>query len=190
MPSGTLSTVKNDDIFLCFATGTYSDILASWFFIHLYRKSVTSNTFQFRDDSESKSAINQTFCGHRLHWFKRRFKKIKNDLLFSNAEWNYNREREKSKYLNNISVLPTSVFIFDKFVDGAQPEVAGDIGGRRHIFRTLLEWVRSWVRDWSDHTNYTISIGCFSTKHAELRSKSKDWLARNQNNVSEWVNRL
>jgi hypothetical protein len=39
--------------------------------------SVTSNTFQFRDDSESKSAINKTFCGHRLHWFK----KIKSDLL-------------------------------------------------------------------------------------------------------------
>ena len=118
---------------------------------------------------------------------KRRFKKIKNDLLFSNAEWNYNREREKSKYLNNIWVLPTSVFIFDKFVDGAQPEVAGDIGGRRLIFRTLLEWGRSWVRDWSDHINCTIGIGCFSTKHGELRSKSKDWLARNQNNVSEWV---
>ena len=30
MPWQTLSTVKNDDIFLCFATGTYSDILASW----------------------------------------------------------------------------------------------------------------------------------------------------------------
>jgi hypothetical protein len=26
----------------------------------------------------------------------------------------------------------------------------------------------------------------FSSKHAALRSKSKDWLARNQNNVSEW----
>ena len=25
-----------------------------------------------------------------------------------------------------------------------------------------------------------------SVKHAELRRKSKDWLARNQNNVSEW----
>ena len=44
--------------------------MASWFFIH-YRKSVTSNTFQFQDDSESKSAINKTFCGHRLHWFKK-----------------------------------------------------------------------------------------------------------------------
>jgi hypothetical protein len=27
---------------------------------------------------------------------------------------------------------------------------------------------------------------CFSAKHAALRSKSKDWLARNQGNVSEW----
>jgi len=97
------------------------------------RKSVTSNTFQFRDDSESKSTINKTFCGHRLHWFK----KIKSDLLFSNAEWNYNREWEKSKYLDNISVLPTSIFIFDKFVDSAQPEVAGEIADRRHILRTL-----------------------------------------------------
>ena len=44
------------------------------FFIH-YRKSVTSNTFQFRDDSESKSVINKTLCGHRLHWFKKTVQK-------------------------------------------------------------------------------------------------------------------
>ena len=29
-----------------------------------------------------------------------------------------------------------------------------------------------------------IGICCFSTKHATLWRKSKDWLARNQNNVS------
>jgi hypothetical protein len=34
--------------------------------------------------------------------------------------------------------------------------------------------------------DYTIGICCFSAKNAALRSKSKDWLARNQNNVSEW----
>ena len=39
----------------------------------------------------------------------------------------------------------------------------------------------------SDQTkNYEIGICCFSAKHAVLRRKSKDWLARNQNNVSEW----
>jgi hypothetical protein len=31
-----------------------------------------------------------------------------------------------------------------------------------------------------------IGICCFSAKHAALRRKSKDLLARNQNNVSEW----
>jgi hypothetical protein len=34
--------------------------------------------------------------------------------------------------------------------------------------------------------DYKIGICYFSAKHAALRSKSKDWLARNQNNVSEW----
>ena len=33
---------------------------------------------------------------------------------------------------------------------------------------------------------YKIGICCFSAKHAALRGKSKDWLARNQNNVTEW----
>ena len=73
---------------------------------------------------------------------KRRFKKFKIDLLCFKAEWNYNREREKSKYLDIISVLPTSIFIFDKFVDGAQTEVAGEIAGRRHILRTLEMSIR------------------------------------------------
>jgi hypothetical protein len=33
---------------------------------------------------------------------------------------------------------------------------------------------------------YKIGICCFSAKNAALRRKSKDWLSRNQNNVSEW----
>ena len=31
-----------------------------------------------------------------------------------------------------------------------------------------------------------IGICCLSAKNASLRRKSKDWLARNQNNVSKW----
>jgi hypothetical protein len=34
--------------------------------------------------------------------------------------------------------------------------------------------------------DYKIGICCFSAKHAALRSKRKDGLARNQDNVSEW----
>jgi hypothetical protein len=32
--------------------------------------------------------------------------------------------------------------------------------------------------------DYKIGICCFSAKHVVLRRKSKDWLARNQDNVS------
>ena len=34
--------------------------------------------------------------------------------------------------------------------------------------------------------DYDIGICCFSAKHAASRRKSKDWLARNLDNVSEW----
>ena len=36
--------------------------------------------------------------------------------------------------------------------------------------------------------DYRIGSCCFSAKHATLRRKSKDWIARNQNNVLEWSN--
>jgi hypothetical protein len=34
--------------------------------------------------------------------------------------------------------------------------------------------------------DYQIGMCCFTANHAALRRKSKDWLARNQGNVSEW----
>jgi hypothetical protein len=34
--------------------------------------------------------------------------------------------------------------------------------------------------------DYKIGICCFSVKHSALRRKSTDWLALNQDNVSEW----
>ena len=34
--------------------------------------------------------------------------------------------------------------------------------------------------------DYKIGICCFSAKHIALRRKSKIWLTRNQDNVSEW----
>jgi hypothetical protein len=37
------------------------------------------------------------------------------------------------------------------------------------------------------HTkDYKINICCFSPKHVGLWSKIKDWLSRNQENVSKW----
>ena len=34
--------------------------------------------------------------------------------------------------------------------------------------------------------DYQIGICCFSAKHAALKRKNKDWLAQNQDKVSEW----
>jgi hypothetical protein len=34
---------------------------------------------------------------------------------------------------------------------------------------------------------YKVDICCFSVKHKVLRNKSNDWLARYQDNVSEWT---
>jgi hypothetical protein len=39
---------------------------------------------------------------------------------------------------------------------------------------------------WGRTKDYNIGICLFSAKHAALRRKSKDWLARNRDNVSEW----
>jgi hypothetical protein len=36
--------------------------------------------------------------------------------------------------------------------------------------------------------DYKIGICFFSVKDAELIRQSKDWLVRNQDNVSEWIN--
>jgi hypothetical protein len=53
-----------------------------------------------------------------------------------------------------------------------------------------LTVVDSGFEPLSGQTNdYKISIRCFYAKHATLRRKSRDWLARNQNNVSEWSDR-
>ena len=45
---------------------------------------------------------------------------------------------------------------------------------------------RGFMPQWSQTKDYKIGICCFFAKHLVLRSKSKDGLARNQNNVSEW----
>ena len=50
-----------------------------------------------------------------------------------------------------------------------------------------LSVVDRWFEPRSGQTkDYTIGICCFSAKHAALRRKSKDWVTRNQINVSEW----
>jgi hypothetical protein len=39
---------------------------------------------------------------------------------------------------------------------------------------------------WGQIRDYKIGICCFSSKHAALRRKRKNWLAQTQGNVFEW----
>jgi hypothetical protein len=49
---------------------------------------------------------------------------------------------------------------------------------------TTCDWL--WVQAPVGPTkDYAIGICCFSDEHVVLRSKNKDWFARNQDNVSE-----
>ena len=63
-----------------------------------------------------------------------------------------------------------------------------------HISGVIVSVLSSSVVDggfepWSGQTkDFDIGIYCFSANHAALRRKSKDWLARNQDKVSEWGN--
>ena len=45
---------------------------------------------------------------------------------------------------------------------------------------------RGFKRRSGQTKDFKIAICCFSAKHAALRRKNKDWLARDRDNVSEW----
>ena len=65
------------------------------------------------------------------------------------------------------------------------PKIKNRIGG---VMVSVLasSVVDRGFKPWSDQTkDYKTGICCFSAKHSALRRKSKDWLAQNQNNVSE-----
>jgi hypothetical protein len=57
----------------------------------------------------------------------------------------------------------------------------GNINKKHRIGGVMVSEPRS-----GQTKDYKIGICCFSAKNAVLRRKSKDWLARNRNNVSEW----
>ena len=52
----------------------------------------------------------------------------------------------------------------------------------------MVSVLASSAVDLGFESNQRLKIGicCFSAKHSALRRKSKDWLVRKQNNVSEW----
>ena len=80
-----------------------------------------------------------------------------------------------------VSVLPLSVV--DSWFVSVLPLSAVD---RWFVSVLPSSVVDRWFEPWSGKTkNYNIGICCFSSKHTALRKKSKDWWARNQDDVSD-----
>jgi hypothetical protein len=84
-----------------------------------------------------------------------------NNILKDTKKFWLNKRKKKRKIGNRIGSVMVSVLALSTIYCGFEP--------------------------WSGQTKeYKIGICCFSAKHAALRSKSKDWLAWNQNKVSKW----
>ena len=63
-------------------------------------------------------------------------------------------------------------------------EFENRLGARKQL--VTITYVFEYIDRQTDRQILIVGICCFSAKHATLRSKSKDWLGQNQNNVSEW----
>ena len=68
------------------------------------------------------------------------------------------------------------------------PGIRNRIGGVMASIFALSTVDRGFEPRSGQTKDYEIGIYCFPAKHAALRTKSKDWLARNQDDVSKWVN--
>ena len=70
----------------------------------------------------------------------------------------------------------------------------GNINQKHHIGGVMVSMLDSSAVDRGlearsgQAKDYSIGMCCFTAKHASLLRKSKDCLARNQNNVPEWSN--
>ena len=60
------------------------------------------------------------------------------------------------------------------------------IGGLMVSVFTLSAVYRGFEPRSGQIKDYKIGMCCFFVKHAALRKMSKDWLARNRDNVSKW----
>ena len=75
-------------------------------------------------------------------------------------------------YMHHVIIF---IYIFFSYIDGVMVSVfASSVVDRES------EAPSGQTKD------YEIGICCYFAKHAALRRKSKDWLAQNQDNVSDW----
>ena len=81
-----------------------------------------------------------------------------------------------NKFFHNIFTCPNPVLLVpDNRIGGVM------------VSMLISSAVDCGFEPWSGQTkDYKIGICCFSAKHAALRRKNKDWLARNQDNLFEF----
>jgi hypothetical protein len=76
--------------------------------------------------------------------------------------------------------------VYDFYYSSVFHKIKNCIGGVMVNVLTSNAVDRGFEPRWGQTKDYEIGMCCLSAKHATLRGKSKDWLARNQNNVCEW----
>jgi hypothetical protein len=64
------------------------------------------------------------------------------------------------------------------------PKIASN---RKVIHVPILLFHSTKIAEETQTKDYKIGICCFSAKHTAIRRKCKDWMSRNQDNVSEWA---
>ena len=88
--------------------------------------------------------------------------------------------------MKDVMIIYTWIFCFDKrpIIDYIQTLLGRNrIGGVMVSMLALIVVYRGFESRSGQTKDYKIGICCFSAKQAALRRKSKDWLARNQNNM-------
>jgi hypothetical protein len=93
---------------------------------------------------------------------------------------NYNTRHNIIHYIFLLDFCLYSIYNFSSFLYALTPSVV-------MVSVLASSVVDCGFKPWSCQTNdYKIGICCFSAKHAALRRKSNDWMARNRDNMSEW----
>ena len=90
-------------------------------------------------------------------------------------------ETDKNKFLNE-KKIPFNLERQDKNTQNSHNCISGVM-----VSVLVSSVVGHGFEPWLGHTkDYELDICCFSVMHAAFRKQSKDWLARNRDNVSEW----
>ena len=137
-----------------------------------------------------------------------------NPLLFTSTAQQINRTCIKSLFEHSSSIHLWIKALLGKLLNGSLEMIECEVYDQLHLFTSnTVCWLKTnflscnykyrigsvmvsmlglsavdrEFEPLSGHTkDFKIDMCSFSAKHTQLRRKSTDWLARNQNNVSEW----